>query len=308
MTDPVLSIRNSGYFGRGYALPTRKGSDGKPLKCPGVTTVISALDKGGVVQWAVDLTAAYAVAQAQELAERDEDWGFKRLRFFHSRKPNYDDPNVNLNNFHSGVLDDLANQGTIIHQAVEAFIKEDYFGYPEWTRWEQEEAFEKFLEWSEENVVEYVASEQTVFDPDNLYAGTGDVWAVLKDGNLWYIDIKSARNIHDSHVMQGAALTKAPLALMQSEEGTEYKGAKWVEVDAPKVDKVGVLQVRQRSVDDYGNEIPAFCKLHEIPGYEIEPAYQQFLGALQVRKAQAALREARNAQKKREKENELEYF
>lgn len=309
MTDPILSVRNSGYFGRGYALPTRLDEDGKPAKYPGITTVTSALEKKGTVQWAADLTAAYAVANLQELQERDEDWGFRRLRFYHSRKPDYDNPDTNLNNFHAGVLDDLANQGTIIHQAIESFIKDDPFGFPEWTRWEQEEAFDEFLSWADKNVEEFVASETTVFNPDAGYAGTGDIWARLKgEKGLWYIDAKSSRNIHDSHIMQGAAIKNASVQIVESEGGVEHKGRKWAEVEAEAIDRVGVLQVRQRSVDDYGTEIPAFCKLTEIPSEEIEPAYQQFLGALQARKAQAKLRDVRNAAAKKEKEKSIDYF
>lgn len=309
MTEPLLSVKASGYFGRGYALPTRPDADGKPTKYPGITTVISALEKPGVVQWAVDQTAAYAVAIAQDLADREEDWGFRRLRFFHSRKPDYDNPETNLNNYHTGVLDDLANQGTIIHQAIEAFIKDDPFGFPEWTRWEQEEAFDEFLTWQDENVEEFVSSESTVFNPEAGYAGTGDIWARLKgQKGLWYIDAKSSRKVHDSHIMQGAAILKADTQVVESPGGVEHKGRYWIEKPALKVDRVGVLQVRQRSVDDYGQEIPAFCKLTEVPEAEVDPAYEQFLGALTARKGQAKLRDVRNAAKRAEKEKVIEYF
>lgn len=316
MTSPALSIRNSGFYGRGYQLPTRPNPDdldakGNPraTKYPGITTVIGALDKGGVSQWVADLTASYAVANAADLAERDEDWGFKRLRFFHSRKPDYDNPETNLNNFHAGVLDDLANQGTIIHQAVEAFIKDDPFGFPEWTRPEQAEAFEEFLTWADENVEEFVASETTVFNPEAGYAGTGDVWARLKNKpGLWYLDVKSARKVHDSHLMQGAAIQRAEVQIVEDEAGVEFKGRKWAEKPADKVERVGVLQVRQRSVDDYGQEVPAFCKLTEFSQDELDAAYEQFLGALRVRKGQAKLRDIRNAVAKKEKEDAVEYF
>ena len=315
MTEPLLSVKASGFFGRGYALPTRPNLDDldakgnpKPTKYPGITTVTSALDKGGIVQWSVNLTAAYAVANAAKLAERDEEYGFKYLRFYHSRKPDYDNPEVDIHNYHTGVLDDLANQGNIIHQAVEAFIKEDHFGFPEWTRWEQEEAFGCFLEWAEEFVDEFVFAEATVFNSEAGYAGTGDVWAKMKDGKFLYIDVKSARLVHDSHVMQGAAIIRADKRIIEHPDGVAHKGRFWMEVDAPKCDGAAILQVRQRSIDEYGNDIPAFCKLTVIPDEEVEPAYQQFLGALQVRKAQAKLRTVRNEAKNREKEKAVEYF
>lgn len=296
MTDPILSVRASGFGGRGYALPTRPDDDGKPTKYPGITTVISALEKGGVVQWAVDHTAAYAVANAQALSERDEDWGFKYLRFYHSRKPDYDNPETNLHNYHAGVLDDLANQGNIIHEAVEAYVK-DEFG-PVFTRPEQEEAFLTFVEWAETSGVEFLASEATVFNPDAGYAGTGDLWVKFPSGKVYYIDVKSARKIHDSHIMQGAAIAKAKVRIEESPDGVEFKGKKWSEKPAIPVDGIGILQVRQPSIDEYGDLIPAFTKLHLIPNEEIDPAYEIFLGALQARHGQRKLKDARRALEK----------
>lgn len=298
MTDPLLSVRASGYGGRGYAIPTRLDENGKPIRVPGITTVTGALEKGGVVQWAVDQTAAYAVANASSLAERDEDWGFKRLRYYHSRKPDYDNPETNLNNYHVGVLDDLANQGNIIHEAVEAYVKGD-FG-PAFTRYEQEEAFLTFVEWAEDNEIEFLASEATVFDPDIGYAGTGDLWVKFPNEDVYYLDVKSARKVHDSHVMQGAAIVKAPLRIEASDKGVEHKGQKWVETPAIKTQGAGVLQVRQRSIDEYGNEIPAFTKLHLIPNAELEPAYEMFKGALQVRHGQRKLKDIRKEREKNE--------
>lgn len=311
MADPLLRVRASGLGGSGYAIPTRRpdgstrpGDDkGKPLVVPGVTTVLGALEKGGVVQWAVDNTAAYAVANAQALADRDEDWGFKYLRYYHTRKPDFDDPAVDLHNYSAGVLSDLAEQGTLIHENIEAFINDD-FG-PPFTRVEQEEAFEAFLEWVDANDVEFLDCETTVMNPDHGYAGTLDLKMRYR-GKLILGDTKTSRKVHDSHLSQVSALFHAPIEMVQDDSGVEYKSkgvsTRWVEREAPKYDGIAILQVRPRTIDDYGNEIPAFCKLHEIDNDELGPGMEEFLGALQVRRAQKARKDMR-----RERENR-DYF
>lgn len=300
MSEPILRIRASGYGGSGYLIPTRnldgtmrKDSKEKPWRVPGVTTVLGALEKPGIVTWAVDQTAAYAVANAHALAERDEDWGFKYLRFYHSRKPNYDNPEVNLHNYHSGVLHDLAETGTIVHDAIEAFVKNDPFLEPEFTRQEQVDAFHAFLDWVDVNDVQFEQCEVTVLNPEMGYAGTLDHVLVL-NGKRYLVDVKTSKAVRDSHISQVAALAKAPVKLVSSiDKGTgafEYKDLHWTEEDMPKYDGYAVLQVRPTSVDDWGNEIPAFCEFHEIDKRLMTPAFLQFEGALKARQGQAEMK------------------
>lgn len=310
MADPILRIRASGYGGSGYLIPTRnldgtmrKDMKEKPWRVPGVTTVLGALEKPGIVTWAVDQTAAYAIANAQTLLERDEEWGFKYLRFYHSRKPDYDNPEVDIHNYHTGVLNDLADTGTIIHEAIEAFVKEDFFGGPTLTRQEHVDAFEAFLDWQEVNQVVFEDCEVTVASVEYGYAGTLDITAVI-NGRRYLIDIKTSNyrpdkdtgltKIHDSHISQVAALAKAGVVMRSSKEASkdsyEYKDLHWTEEEASKYDGYAILQVRPTSIDDYGNEIPAFCEFHEIDERLIEPAFQQFMGALEARRGQASMR------------------
>lgn len=312
MADPILRIRASGYGGSGYAIPTRTDTaeprtdkKQKMLKVPGVTTVLGALDKPGIVQWAVDNTAAYAVANADTLADRDEDWGFKYLRFYHHRKPDYDDPEVNIHNYHEGVLNDLANTGTIIHEAIESYVNDDVFGAPTFTKQGQVDAFERFLDWVDENDVVFEQCETTVLNPELGYAGTLDL-VIVKDGKRYLVDTKSSRYplskktgrvlIHTSHISQVASLAQAkvairPTAEVDGREHTIHKDLYWEEFDMPEYDGYAVLQVRPTSVDDYGNEIPAFCEFHEIDKRLMEPAFQQFKGALLARQGEYALKQ-----------------
>ena len=315
MTQPKLRVRASGLGGSGYSIPTWKQGNGKNTVVPGVTTVLGALDKPGVLHWSIQQTAAYAVAIAPQLAERDEDWGFRQLQFYHSRKPNFDDPMTDLRNYHNGVLNDLADIGTNIHELIEAYATDNLFG-PEPSRPENAEAFGVFLEWVAENDVSFLETEQTVLNKTFGYAGTFD-GVILYRGRKLLVDWKSSRKVHDTHISQAAALLNAETLLREvsssSGTGATYKvkgkpDTFWVEDDMPEVDGVAIVQVRPRSIDEYGNDIPAFVKLHEIPDAELEPAYEQFLGALQVRKAQAKLRDVGKVAEKIEKEEDVEYF
>lgn len=313
MTAPKLRVRASGLGGSGYSIPTRKQENGKNVVVPGVTTVLGVLDKPGVLHWSIQQTAAYAVAIAPQLAERDEEWGFRQLQYYHTRKPDWDDPLNDLRDYHRGVLNDLAEIGTNVHDLIEAYAKDDPFG-PEPSRPENEEAFGVFLEWVEANGVEFLETEQTVYHPDAGYAGTFD-GVILYRGRTLLVDWKTSRKVHDTHIAQAAALANALVILREVSEGSgepyEAKNAPttyWAEEPMLEFEGVAVVQVRPRSIDDYGNDIPPFVQLHEVPQEELEPAYDQFLGALQVRKAQAKLRDVRNAAKKAEKEKDVEYF
>lgn len=312
MTSPKLRVRASGLGGSGYSVPTRKLESGKNLVVPGVTTVLGVLDKPGVLFWSIQQTAAYAVAIAPQLAERDSDWGFRQLQFYHNRKPDWDDPLTNLQDYHRGVLNDLAETGTNIHELIDAYAQDDLFG-PEPSRPENEEAFGVFLEWVEANDVKFLETEQTVFNPDEGFAGTFD-GIISYRGRKLLVDWKTSRKIHDSHISQAAALANAPVLMREVQEGlgdvydTKASGPTyWVEEPMPAFDGVAVVQVRPRSIDEYGNDILPFVELHEVKPGELDPSYEAFLGALQVRKAQAKLRDARNAAK-REKENDVDYF
>lgn len=280
---------------------------------PGVTTVLGALEKPGVLHWSIQQTAAYAVAIAPQLAERDEDWGFRQLQYYHTRKPDWDDPVSNLNDYHRGVLNDLAEIGTNIHDLIESYAKDDPFG-PDPSRPENEEAFGVFLGWVEDNDVEFLETEQTVFNPDAGYAGTFD-GIIRYRGRKLLVDWKTSRKVHDTHISQAAALANAPVLMREvtSKEGTGYEVKNrpttyWTEDKVPEFEGVAVVQVRPRSIDGYGNDIPPFVELHEVPETVLPPAYEIFLGALQARKGQAKLRDVQNAIAKRKKEDAVEYF
>lgn len=308
--EPRLRVRASGLGGSGYRIPTWV-ENGKPVVVPGVTTVLGALDKPGVVQWAVDNTAAYAAANAQELLNRTEVQGFNMLRWYHRKTPDFDDPIQEMRDYSNGVLNDLADLGTMIHDWI-AFEVADMFP-PDLIREEQTQMAEAYLDWKDQHYIEPVVSEVSVLNTDARYAGTLDhVWNLgcdhedpclgQSDGELipTMVDVKSSRAVRDSHIAQLAALGAANV--MMREVGVDYPGAVeydtkqwgktyWVEDVPPDFSRYAILQVRPKDIDKSGERIPAFCSLHPVDQRFIDLGYETFLGALRVRHAERSIKD-----------------
>lgn len=296
MSQPKLASAQSGLGGRGYRNPFT----GEVV--PSVTTCLGALEKGGVLQWSVDAVAAYAAVNAEELLSRTEDQAFRMLRYYHTRfkSEQFDDPEVDLNNVHTGVLNDLADLGTLVHDWIEA----DLNGWiePDIVRPEQEQMVVQYLSWKNDQDIVVHATEATLFGDG--YAGTADAFVTL-NGVPMLLDHKTSRAVRDEHVAQLAALSAADLWVREVTEGTEgavgFKKRRndtrfdswWVADVPPAITTHAVLQLRPDDYDSKGNLIPAFCRLHVIEQSEIDAAFDIFLGGLKVRHGQRRLKEVR---------------
>lgn len=298
MSKPILRVAASGMGGSGYRIPTREAGPKDRYVVPGVTTVLKAVDKPGLVQWAADQTAAYAVTHIDDLLNRTETQGYGFLRWYHRDAPKKDDP---LRGAHLKVLNDAAELGTNTHDWVEAFLEGDV--PPDASHPEVLEMADAFLAWYDFQDLELIASEVTVFHPEYDYAGTFDLLVRL-NGEVWLLDIKTSRNTWDEHWAQLAALAKAPVFLEQVAEGTvgssEYKTKEsttyWVERDWPETPvRFGLLHLRPNDIDNNGRPEPAFCELLEMPIEEMPVHFSVFLGALQIKKAQQTLKNLRKS-------------
>lgn len=300
MSAPKLTVASSGYGGRGYKNPWT----GEVV--PGVTTVGGAVQKDGLIQWSVDQVAAYASVIAEELAEREPEKRYNMLRYYHARakESTFDDPYADLTNAHTGVLDDLSNLGTAVHEWVEA----DLNGWiePEIYRAEQEAMIVAYLEWKADQDIEVHATEATVFGSG--YAGTADGFLKINGTNT-LMDTKTSRKVHETHISQLAALGAADLMAREVSEGTEgavgFKPRKadkgfsswWVKDVPPPIQQYAVLQIRPDEYDNYGVFKPAFCQLHIIPQEKIDAGWEIFQGALQIRRAQRSLKQLEKEEK-----------
>ena len=276
MVAPLLRVPASGYGGSGY-----KDLFGTGGTVVGVTTALGALDKGGIVQWSVDQTIGYMLANKDDIYNRTTDQAFGYLRWYHKRfkESDYDDPNVDIRNAHVGVLNDLADNGTAVHEWIEAYWTGGF--EPDLYRPEQVQMVEAFLDWEADHEIEVHATELTVFGDG--YAGTSDLYVTV-DGVPMLVDAKSARAVRDSHGAQLAALGAADYAVervFEYEEGARaYKDMWFRQRDIPAFNTYGVLQFRP---DD--DDKPRFCQLHVIPQEQIDVAFDLFMAAKNARLA-----------------------
>lgn len=311
MTHPKLSNPSSGLGGRGYK--TIFEGDGKGV-VPSITTALGALEKPGIVNWHVENTCAFAVANVDALLSRTEEQGMGYLRWYTRRlKPEkLDDPETDILDYSAGVLDDLAQLGNFIHEYVEADLN-NWFDVPEPWREDQAQLILSYHDWKEQHDIEVLCTERTVFGDG--YAGTFD--AVLNiDGETHLVDIKTSRRVYDSHIAQLAAISAAKEMATEVPEGTDgavhykitpsvskfYEGqvdSWWVSEPVPAFQKHSILQIRPDDWDKDGNFVPSFAFLHEIDQRQIDVGFELFRAGLDARHAQRRFKQV---------EKELENF
>lgn len=317
MSEPKLRIAASGLGGSGYKNPVTGE------RVVGVTTALGVIDKPGIRQWVADNTAAYAVANIDSLLNRTEDQGYRFLRWYWTRmKPkDFDDPEVDIRDYHVGVLNDAAELGTLVHEWVEADLNEWF--EPDIFRDEHAQMITEYLAWRQRHEVTVLATEATVFGTE--YGGTGDIFWVLtclhedpcvEPETAMLVDTKTSRNTWDEHIAQLAALGAADTWMKEVPKGTPgaYKHEKtkdkvkevswWMPTGVPAFTHYGILHVRPDDWNSKGEFVPAFCKLKVVPQDEIDVGWEMFQGALTVRKAQARMKAVRKERQTEEEQDD----
>lgn len=276
--EPKLRVRSSGHGGSGYKHPLTGDV------VPGVTTVLKKLEKPGITQWAVDNTAAYAVANIDSLLTRTEEQGYGFLRWYWKRDPLESDSG-DIRNFSNGVLSDAAELGTLMHDWIAAEHADH--PYPDVSLappyfWEMVAEWDK---WKSEHDVEPIYTETTIWSHQYGFAGTADgLWRI--DGIVTMLDVKTSRNTWDEHYMQLAALGACDAALFETDNG-------WEERAVPDFSQYALLHIRPSDTDRNGNPMLPFCELKVANMEEIPVHFEAFLGLLEVTKAQAKIKEIR---------------
>lgn len=303
MSVPKLVVPSSGYGTRGYRNPFT----GEVV--PGVTGVLDALDKPGLVNWHVTQTAAWAVSNVDALLNRSEEEGVRYLQFYSRRLNAEKMDQVDVYNYSMGVLDDLSETGNFIHSYTESVRNEWPEEYPPETRTDLWQMIEAFHVWESEHTFETTATEATLFGDG--YAGTAD-WFGILDGVATLGDDKTSRRVYDSHEAQLAALGSTHTWAREVPEGTPgavyYKivpstaahhggqvDSWWVEEPVPAFAQYGVLQIRPDDYDTKGKFLPAHCEFHKIHDTIIEAGWDSFQAALAAKRAQRKRKEALKA-------------
>ena len=283
--EPNLRVRSSGNGGSGYKHPLTGDV------VPGVTTVLKKLDKPAIAQWAVDNTAAFAVANIDALLNRTEEQGYGFLRWYWKRDPLTGDLS-DIRNWSNGVLNDAAELGTLVHDWIAA--DHGACPYPDVTDapqffWEMVNEWDKFKQAHE---VVPLHTEVTLWSHEYGYAGTADAFWLV-DGVPMLIDVKTSRNTWDEHYMQLAALGACDALLLEPTDGH------WVEDVVPSFSGYALLHLRPSDTDNQGAPMEPFCKLKVVDHDEIPEHFEAYLGLLKVSHSQNKVKEIRKANAKR---------
>jgi len=282
--QPKLRVRSSGHGGSGYKHP----HTGQVV--PGVTTVLKKLDKPALIQWAVDNTSAFAVANIDGLLSRTKEMGWGFLRWYWKRDPIKGDLD-DIRNYSNGVLNDAGELGTQLHDWVAAEHAD--LPYPDVSNapsqfWEMVAEWDKYK--SEHEIVP-IHTEVTLWNEEHGYAGTADgIWMI--DGVLTMMDLKTSRNTWDEHWMQISALAECTTLLWESSEGV------WEEFGTKPYAQRALLHIRPSDTDKDGNEMLPFAKLKVMPEDEYADMFEAYKGLLTITQAQLRIKTIRNRRDK----------
>ena len=161
--------------------------DGRALT--GTSSVGNVLAKPALIQWAANMACDYIDKNFPTLDELMKNPNaLKELlaeaKYAHKKKK-----------------EKAAGEGTDMHAQLENWVKwkmgkcelEDY-----------DPKIEPFINWANENVKEFIASEAHCFEQNLFVGGITDCVAELTDGSIAIIDFKSSKEAYKTHAIQGA--------------------------------------------------------------------------------------------------------
>src|SRR3990167_7993279 len=122
---------------------------------------------------------------------------------------------------HSKKLKDSAKTGTDLHAELEDYVKAMMKLKP--VR-KYDEKIQPFIDWADENVKRFIASEAHCFDEELWVGGITDCVAELNDGKLAIIDFKSSKEAYTTQFIQaGGYAIQVEKNGMFSEDGEHNK-------------------------------------------------------------------------------------
>jgi hypothetical protein len=192
---------------------------------PGVTTILQALAKPALIEWAANTTAEYAIDHWSDLLDMTPSARLATLkgaRWGENRR--------------------AIRRGLSVHHlawqlaaGVEVEIPDDLAG--------PVESYVRFLdEWNPTPIL----SESVVASRRFRYCGTLDLLARTPDGRVWLLDVKTGKGIYGETGLQLAAYARADVYL--DEDGQEH--------DMPPVDAIAAVHVREDGYSVRGFDVP----------------------------------------------------
>lgn len=160
--------------------------DGKPMM--GVTTVLGIIAKPALIPWAVKMATEYIKAKSSSTKGEDEITYHVTESILKASK-----------SAHRKKKEAAGDIGSDVHEAIEEWIKNKTI--PTFTD-KRLGMFNKFVEWADENVGEFIESEKRLYSEKHWYAGTVDMIFKDKEGKLWIGDVKTSKAVYAEHFAQ----------------------------------------------------------------------------------------------------------
>jgi hypothetical protein len=184
---------------------------------PGVTSVIKALDKPALIEWAKRETARCAIDNYDFIQDLRQRGGDEAARKWVASIPDF-------------ARDTAAQLGSAVHAIAEKISRGQEFSV-ELDHLPYVEAYRRFLE---DYQPEFKSLERMVFSEEHGYGGTFDSIAAI-NGQTFLIDTKTSKSVYEETAMQLAALSRADFCGLPGDP-KKYR--------IPKVQRHAVLHIR----------------------------------------------------------------
>lgn len=175
---PKHSIKRNG---RRYLVT----ADGQEKECPSVTTILDQMAKPGLQYGAQKVVANTALDRLDELAVMDREDAYRLL--FHSPKEEW------------GAK---GRFGTAVHEAIDAWLKSGTDEPTDITDMDLLPYVAGATRFLDDHIAEVIATEITLANLTEGYAGTADLLARTRKGRLALIDWKSGADVWPDVALQ----------------------------------------------------------------------------------------------------------
>lgn len=184
---------------------------------PGVTSVIKALDKPALIEWAKRETARCAIDNYDFVADLVARGGPEAAKAWLARIPDFQ-------------RDTAADMGSAVHRIAEAISRGQRISPTE----DESPFADAYIRFVQDYAPQFKSLERMVFSEKHGYGGTFDSIAVIA-GQTYLIDTKTSKSVYEETAMQLAALGNADWCGLPGDP-KKYR--------IPKVQRYAVLHIR----------------------------------------------------------------
>jgi hypothetical protein len=180
------------------------------------------------------------------------------------------------------VKDRAADIGSEIHDWIEKYIryilKEDGYDEPKIPKKKEIKiGISAFLDWINENHVEFISTERVIYSREHQFMGKMDIEAKV-NGLYALVDIKTGNGIYNSVKMQTAAYAKADLEECQYSKKKKKYETRWALRLSKETESEYIERMKRKGKDVYPEyKVFEAREFPETEGDNIETDFKAFL-------------------------------